>query len=101
MNMYDGGQWGVGGDRAIRQNSDRLCAKRTLDVDFVGNDIGQVRFWNSAYQLQRIGAPPHQSFRGQRQQWLRERLAQFGIDKFDCTHEWQPGPLWPNKMIRR
>jgi hypothetical protein len=40
---------------------------------------------------QRIGTAPHQSFGGQRQLWAqRKRIAQFGIDKFDCAHEWQP-----------
>src|SRR6516165_8822076 len=94
MYAYDGGQWVVGRDRAIGQNADRLCAKRTLDMDLVGGDIGQVRFRNGSYQLERIGAAPRQRFGGQRQRWpLRKRIAQFGVDKFDCAHGWQPRPL--------
>jgi hypothetical protein len=28
------------------------------------------------------------------QQWpQRERIAQFGVDKFDCAHGWQPRPF--------
>jgi hypothetical protein len=46
MDVQDNGQWAVGRDRAIGQNADRLCAKRTLDVDLAGSDIGQVRFRN-------------------------------------------------------
>jgi hypothetical protein len=92
MDVYDDGQWVVGGDRAIRQNSDRLCAKGTLDMDFISGDIRQVRYWNGGYQRQRTGAALPQSFGGQRRQQrpLRERIAQFGIDKFDCAHVWQP-----------
>ena len=33
MDVYDDGQWVAGGDRTIRQNSDRLCAKGTRDMD--------------------------------------------------------------------
>jgi hypothetical protein len=63
-------------------------------MDLVGGDIGQVRFRNGAYQLERIGAAPRQRFGGQRQQWpQRERIAQFGVDKFDCAHGWQPRPF--------
>jgi hypothetical protein len=64
-------------------------------MDFVGGDIRQVRCWNGGYQRQRTGAALHQSFGGQRRQQrpLRERIAQFGIDKFDCAHGWQPGPF--------
>src|SRR5438046_8083124 len=54
MDVYDGGQWVVGGDGPIRQNADRLCAKRTLDMDLIGGDIRQVRFWDDG-QLQRLG----------------------------------------------
>src|SRR5271166_4504658 len=91
MDVYDDGQWGVGRDRAIGQHADRLCAKCTLDMDLVGGDIGQVRLWNGPYQLERIGAALYQRFGAQRQLWpQRERLAQFGIDKFDCAHEWRP-----------
>ena len=94
MDVYDDGQWDVGRDRAIGQNADRLCAKRTLDTDLSGGDIGQVRFRNGVYQLERIGAALHQRFGGQRNQWpLRKRIAQFGVDKFDCTHGWQPRPF--------
>ena len=60
MDVDDDGQRVVGRDRAIGQNADRLCAKRTLDMDLVGGDIGQVRFRNGAYQLERIGAAPRQ-----------------------------------------
>ena len=92
MDVYDDRQWVVGGDRAIRQNSDRLCAKGTLDMDFVSGDIRQVRYWNGGYQRQRTGTALRQSFGGERRQQrsLRERIAQFGIDKFDCAHIWQP-----------
>ena len=94
MDVYDDGQWVVGREGAIGQNADRLCAKRTLDMDLVGGDIGQVRYRNGAYQLERIGAALHQRFGGQRQQWpQRERIAQFGVDKFDCAHGWQPRPF--------
>src|SRR6202045_5296359 len=94
MDVYDDGQWFVGRDRAIGQNADRLCAKRTLDMDLGGGDIGQVRFRNGAYQLKRIDAAPRQRFGGQRQQRpQRERIAQFGVDKFDVAHEWQPRPF--------
>ena len=94
MDVYDDGQWVVGRDRAIGQYADRLCAKRTLDMALVGGDIRQVRFRNGACQLERIGATPRQRFGGQRQQWSqRERIAQFGVDKFDCAHEWQLRPF--------
>jgi len=56
MDVYDGGQWGVGGDRAIRENADRLCTKRTLDMDFVSGDIRQVRYWNGGCQRERTRA---------------------------------------------
>src|SRR5271169_5686191 len=94
MDVYDDGQRVVGRDRAIGQNADRPCAKRTLDMDLVGGDIGQVRFRNGAYQLECIDAAPRQRFGGQRQHWpQRERIAQFGVDKFDCAHGWQPRPF--------
>src|SRR4051812_10312508 len=88
MDVYDGGHWGVGGDRAIRQNADRLGSRRTLDMDFVGNDIRQVRYWKGGYQRQRTGPAVRQSIRGQRwqQRPLRERITQIGIDEFDCAH---------------
>ena len=38
------GQGVVGRDRAIGQNADRLCAKRALDMDLVGGDIGRFGF---------------------------------------------------------
>src|SRR4051794_19705625 len=66
MNVEDGGQWSVGRSRAIGQNADRLCAKGTLDMDFVGVDIRQVRYWNVGYQRQRAGAALAQRFGGQR-----------------------------------
>jgi hypothetical protein len=31
-----------------------------------------------------------QGLSGQRRQLLSERIAQFGIDKLDCAHEWRP-----------
>jgi len=46
MDVNDDGQWAVGNDRAIGQNADRRSAKRTLDMDLVGLDIGQVGFRN-------------------------------------------------------
>ena len=93
MDVHDGGQRIVGRDRAVGQNADWLCAKCTLDMNLVGGDIGRVRFRYGAGQLQRIGAALHQKFGSQRRQWLRQRIAQFGIDKFDCVHEWQPRPF--------
>src|SRR4029077_6778277 len=98
MDVHDGGKRFVGCDRAIGQNADRFCAKRTLNMDLVGGDIRQVRFRNTAYQLERIGAALRQRFGGQRQQWpLRERIAQFGVNKFDCAHGWQPRPFVANR----
>ena len=88
MDVYDNGQWGVGGDRAIGQNADRLGAKRTLDINLVGGDIGKVRFRHGPGQLERAGAALRQRLRGQRRQLLGERIAQLGIDKFDCAHGW-------------
>ena len=77
MDVHNDGQWVVGRDRAIRQNSDRLCAKGTLDMHFASGDIRQVRYWNRGYQRQRAGAALPQSFGSQRWQWrrLRERIA--------------------------
>ena len=57
MDVYDDGQRGIGCDRAIGKNADRLCTKRALDLDFGGGDIRQVRYWNAGYQRQRAGAP--------------------------------------------
>ena len=94
MDVYDDGKRIVGPDRAIGQNPDRFRAKRTLDVDLARRDVGQVRFRNGAQQRERIGATLRQSFGGQRHlRPLRERIAQFGVDKFDCAHGWQPGPF--------
>jgi hypothetical protein len=71
-------------------------------MDLVGGDIGQVQFRKGAYQLKRIGAAPRQRFGGQRQQRpQRERIAQFGVDKFDCAHGWRRIRLWPSKTIRQ
>ena len=40
---------------------------------------------------ERIGATFGQGFGGQRHLWRqRERIAQFGVDKFDCAHGWKP-----------
>src|SRR5262249_48525928 len=102
MDVYDDGQWVAGGDRTIRQNSDRLCAKGTLDMNFVSGDIRQVRYRNGGYQRQRTGAALPQSFGGERRQQrsLRERIAQFGIDKFDCAHIGQPPPFVARETIR-
>jgi hypothetical protein len=58
---------------AIGKNPDRFRARRTLAVDLARRDIGQDRFQNGAQQ--------------------RERIALFGVDKFDCAHGWQPGPF--------
>jgi hypothetical protein len=55
-------------------------------MDFVRGDIRQVRSWSGGYKRQRIGTALRQIFGSQRRQWLRERVAQFGIDKFDCAH---------------
>ena len=36
----------------------------------------------------------NEGFGGQRHLWpQRERIAQFGVDKFDCAHGWQPRPF--------
>src|SRR3954451_15188066 len=92
MDVYDDGKRIVGPDRAISQNPDRFRAKRTLDVDLARRDVGQVRYRNGTQQRERIGATPRQGFGGQRHLWpQRERIAQFGVDKFDCAHRWQPG----------
>src|SRR3954453_10010693 len=94
MDVYDDGKRIVGPDRAVSQNPDRLRAKRTLDVDLARRDVGQVRCRNGAQQRERIGATLHQGFGGQRHLWpQRERIAQFGVDKVDCAHGWQPGPF--------
>src|SRR5262249_13991892 len=94
MDVYNDGKRIVGPDRGISQNPDRFRAKRTLDVDLARRDVGQVRFWNGAQQRERIGATPRQGFGGQRYLWpQRERVAQFGVDKFDCAQAWQPGPF--------
>ena len=81
MDVYDGGQWLAGLDRAIGQNADRRCAKRALDTDFAGRDIGQIRLRDGASEREQIGAALRQRIGGQRQ-----RIAQFGIDKFECAH---------------
>jgi hypothetical protein len=62
-------------------------------MDFVSGDIRQVRYWKGGYQRQRTGAALRQGLSGQRRQLLSERIAQFGIDKFDCAHVWQPRPF--------
>ena len=90
MDVYDGGQWIIGRDRAVGQHADWFCAKCALDMDLVGGDIGQVRLRHGAGQFQRIGAALRQRLSGQRRQLLSERIAQFGIDKLDCAHEWRP-----------
>jgi len=51
MDVYDDGQWVVGRDRAIGQNADRRCAKRTLDMDLVGGDIGRFGFGTAPVSL--------------------------------------------------
>jgi len=87
--MYNDGKRVVGPDRAISQNPDRFCAKRTLDVDLARCDIGQVWCGNGVQQRERIGATPHQGIGSQRHlRPQRERIAQFGVDKFDCAHGW-------------
>jgi hypothetical protein len=94
MDVNDGGKRLVKHHRAIGQYPDRLGAKRTLDVDFAGRDVGQVRFRNSVQQRKRINATPAQCLGGQRHLWpLLERVAQFGIDKFDCSHGYLPRPV--------
>ena len=93
MDVYDDGQRIVGGEWTIRENADRLGAKRALDMDFFDGDIRQAGFGDDGGQLQRLGAATHQRFPGQRQQRLLQRIAQFGIDKFDCAHGWKPGPM--------
>ena len=90
MDVYDGGQWIIGRNRAVGQNADRLCAKCALDMDLVGGDIGQVWFRHGAGQFQHVGAALRQRLSGQRRQLLSERIAQFRIDKLNCAHEWQP-----------
>src|SRR4051812_42383367 len=91
MDVYNDGKRSVGPDWAISQNPDRFRAKRTLDMDLARRDVGQVRYRNGAQQRERIGATPRQGFGGQRHLWpQRERIAQFGVDKFDCAHGWLP-----------
>jgi hypothetical protein len=83
MDVYDGGKWVVGLDRAIGQNADQLCTKRALDTDFASGDIGKIRLRDGASELEQIGAALRQRIGGQRQLWpQRERIAQFGINKF-------------------
>src|SRR5215471_18252387 len=102
MDVYNDGKRIVGPDRAISQNPDRFRAKRTLDVDLARLDVGQVWCRNSAQQCERISATPPQGFGGQRHLWpQRERIAQFGIDKFDCAHAWQPRPLGGKTVWQR
>ena len=94
MDVFIDGKRIVGPDRAIGENPDRFRAKRTLDVDLARRDVWQVRFRNGAQQRERIGAAPRQCFGGQRHLWpQRECVAQFGVDKFDYAHGWQPGPF--------
>ena len=94
MDVDNDGKRTVGPDRAIRQNPDRFRAERTLDVDLARRDVGQVWYRNGAQQRERLGATLRQGFGGQRHLWpQRERIAQFGVDKFDCAHGWQPGPF--------
>src|SRR3954466_3449566 len=94
MDVYNDGKRSVRADRAICQNPDRFRAKRTLDMDLARRDVGQVRYQNRAQQRERIGATPRQGFSGQRHLWRqRERIAQFGVDKFDCAHGWRPSPF--------
>jgi len=98
MDVYNDGTRIVGRDRAIGQNPDRFGAKRTLDVDLARRDVGQVWCRNGAQQSEGIGATPRQGFGGQRHLWpQRECIAQFGVDKFDCAHGWQPGPFGAKK----
>src|ERR1019366_10698236 len=98
MDVNDGRKWAAGPDRAISQNPDRFRAKRTLDVDLARRDVGHFRYRNGTQQRERIGATPGQSLGGQRHLWRqRERIAQFGVDKFDCAHGWQPGPFWAER----
>src|SRR5438067_13362313 len=70
-------------------------------MDLVGGDIGQVRPRHGAGQFQRIGAALRQRLSGQRRQLLSERIAQFGIDKLDCAHEWRPSVCDQAKTIRQ
>ena len=88
MDVYNDGKRIVGPDRAISQNPDRFRTKRTLDVDLARRDVGQVWCRNGAQQCERISATPRQGFGGQRHLWpQRERIAQFGVDEFDCAHD--------------
>ena len=88
MDVHDGGQRVVGLDWAIGQNPDRLCAKRALHTDFVGGNIRQIRFGNGADDLEQVGAAARQRIGGQRLHWpQRERIAQFGVDKFYGAHD--------------
>jgi hypothetical protein len=100
MDVHDDRKRIVGPSRAIGQNPDRLRAKRTLDVDLIRHDVGQVRCRNGAQQRERISATPRQGFGGQRHlRRQRERLAQFGIDQFDCAHARQPDPFGAEQTL--
>jgi acyl-CoA thioesterase FadM len=87
MDVHDRGQWVVGLDRAIGQDADRPCAKCAFDTDFVGSDIGQIRFRNRADDLEQVGAALRQRISGQRLLWpQRERIAQFGVTNWTETY---------------
>jgi hypothetical protein len=102
MDVYDGGQWIVGRDRAIGQKADRLCAKRTLDMDLVGGDIGQVRFRNGPYQLERTGAAPRQRFGGQRQRRPHASASRnSGSTSSIVLMDGSRVRLWPSKTVRQ
>src|SRR5262249_8691682 len=61
--------------------------------DFVGNDIGQMRFRNGANDLEQVNAALSQRIGRQRLPWpQRERIAQFRVDELDGAHGWRPRP---------
>ena len=56
-------------------------------VNFASGDIGKIRWRDGASDLEQISAALRQRIRSQRRPWpQRERIAQFGINKFKCAH---------------
>ena len=68
MDVHDGGQWVVGLAGAVGENTDRLSAKRALDMDLTGDDIRQIWSLNGPNDLKQVGATLRQSVGGQRLQ---------------------------------
>ena len=102
MDVYNDGKRIVGRDRAIDQNPDRFGAKRTLDVDLARRDVGQVwcRKRSSAMRAHQRDAASRFR-RSATPVATRERIAQFGVDKIDCAHGWQPRPFGGKTVWQR